>query len=676
MAGRITAPARTRSWVAAAVVSVWGLGWGMGWGVGCESDPRPTRRAEPIVRDVPAVLSNTIGASASLNGTEPVLVFGYGLVVGLNGTGGGTLDESLASQMEREMALRGIDASTDYQGWAIHGKSARDLLRDKNVAVVLVQAAIPPAAPAGKTFDAYVRAINATSLEGGRLWRTDLFIQSGEPGTIGGLRGRRLATAGGPVFINPFADPAVDADGVFRRAGRVLGGGRVVEPLKLELALDEESHARARRIVEAINTRFPEEPGQRTKTAMGRSGQSIALNIPPSFTEEPAEFINIVRNMQVDYTAPSAYAKRYAEALREQPWMAYELSYCLEAIGGDPAVRFLRELYDEPDQVPRLAALRAGARLGDHQSAEHLLDLATRGAGAERLDAIALLAGVRGGPNIDIGLRRLLESRELLVRVAAYESLARRAQGVAVRRAVAGLRSDASDSLDQPSHLDVLLRGAIPPGNLQGVSREVIGDKFHLDVVPVGDPLIYITQQGQPKIVLFGNDLKMNTPMLASAWSDRLMISADSESSKHSLYYRDYRSGRTYRQDVEADLPGLIRFLARRPTPEDPTPGLNLSYSEIVGVLFSLHQQRGVDCAFATETDKLRAEILEAAKSPIGRVRPETPKEREEMLLFQQPDGPRTPAEADQRAVTPAESPKPRVVPIVRPGAGTTPPKP
>ncbi|MFG0274673.1 MAG: hypothetical protein ACF8QF_06420, partial [Phycisphaerales bacterium] len=39
-----------------------------------------------VTRDIPAVLRGTIGAQATLRGLEPVLVTGYGIVVGLNGT--------------------------------------------------------------------------------------------------------------------------------------------------------------------------------------------------------------------------------------------------------------------------------------------------------------------------------------------------------------------------------------------------------------------------------------------------------------------------------------------------------------------------------------------------------------------------------------------------------------
>ena len=133
----------------------------------CDSGPEPrTRNVQPIVRDIPAILNNTIGSTATFNGTDPVLVFGYGIVVGLNGAGGGILDDRLAGQLEREMSIRDISGSLKGRGYVIDGMSPRQLLRDKNVGVVIVEAAIPPAAPKGLTLDIYLSAVIASSRAG------------------------------------------------------------------------------------------------------------------------------------------------------------------------------------------------------------------------------------------------------------------------------------------------------------------------------------------------------------------------------------------------------------------------------------------------------------------------------------------------------------------------------
>lgn len=624
-------------------------------------DVRSTPTPAPV-REVPAVLTNTIGSLASFNGADPVVVYGYGIVVGLNGTGGGILDDGLAAMMEREMNIRDLTG----QGSPFQGMSPRQILRDKNIAVVLVQAAVPPASPKGLNFDAYVSALNATSLEGGQLWSTDLFVQSGPPGTIGSSRGRRLAIARGPIFINPFSDPAVDSDGVSRRQGRVLDGGSVRDPLKLEIRLDEPSHARARRMVESINTRFPEEPGMTSPVAMGRNGQSIAIAVPPSFASRPAEFVRVLQGLPVDMLSAVQYAQRYADTMKSEPWLADQLAFCLMGVGGDEAIRFARELYEISDETPRVAALRAGARLGDHRAASPLIKTALESTGPARLEAIELLAEINAGPDVDLTLRRLLESREMLIRVAAYESLAKRARGMATTHALLEARSaQATQAASVPelvTHKDVLFRGTIPGNNIQGIRREIVADKFQLDIVEGGEPMIYITQQGQPKIVLFGGSMPLRKPTLSAAWNNRLMVAADPSDARHRVYYQDYRTGQTFKSEVDSNLESLIRLLAHTPSAEDPSPGLGMTYSEVVGALFSLHQQRGVICAFATESDKLRAKLLEAARAPTERVRPETPEDREAMKVIEQPK-----TDAERPAPTATEPAKPKIIPIIRP---------
>src|SRR5688572_11779769 len=85
----------------------------------CASNNKPPPRAERVAvqpRAVPAQLRGTIGSFAQSTAGEPLLVSGFGLVVGLNGTGGGVLDERIAVTMERQMALQGIGKAGNFEG--------------------------------------------------------------------------------------------------------------------------------------------------------------------------------------------------------------------------------------------------------------------------------------------------------------------------------------------------------------------------------------------------------------------------------------------------------------------------------------------------------------------------------------------------------------------------------
>ncbi|MEM9373273.1 MAG: flagellar basal body P-ring protein FlgI [Planctomycetota bacterium] len=601
---------------------------------GCNRDkreaplgPRQADTSNLVVRDIPAPLRGTIGAEASIRGVQSTLVSGIGFVVGLNGTGGLTMPEQYAAHLEREMGLNGINVSNQGSGSAIDGRSPRQLLRDPNTAAVIVQAAIPPGANTGETFDVYVRAINATSLEGGQLWTTELRV--GSPSSFGDRQALILARARGPIFLNPFAEPGSDASGVRKTVGRVLDGGQVSTPTLIEIILDNPSHQRARQIASAVNSAFPSGPGDIDQTARGRDETLVQVRIPLRYVERREDFIELIRHLPIDQSFPETYARRFATTLQNEPYLSRQMSWGLESIG-ERSKPFLAELYESGEAVPRLSALRAGARLNDTRAVGALRDISLEGQQALRTDAIRLLAEIDAGPIIDDTLLGLLEAPELSIRVEAYEGLIDRAIKSQRRRlTLARARAWQERRLDEAislSQIDAFAQAYVPPGTLFGVSRELVEGKFFLDRVPFGDPLIYITQQGEPRIVVFGEDPSLTTPMLVNAWSDRLLLASDEPEDPVRLYYRDDTNRRTVTIDeVPGDLVGFIKFLAQRPTPEDPRPGLGLGYAEVVGVLYELQADRGTAAAFATENDRLLAELLESVEPEQIEIRPETP---------------------------------------------------
>ncbi|MEM1184913.1 MAG: flagellar basal body P-ring protein FlgI [Planctomycetota bacterium] len=629
------------------------------------------QRPELPPRDIPASLRGTIGSQVRFNGVDETLVSGLGFVVGLNGTGGGILSESVAATMEREMAIQGVGQAGAFDGTILEGKTPRELLNDRNTAVVIVEAAIPPGAPEGSSFDVYVRALNATSLEGGRLWTTEL--RFGRANTFGGDQRARVAEARGEVFVNPFAEPGKELAGVTRNVGRVLDGGVVLDPLEIDIRLDNPSHARARLITAAINGRFPRKSGE-AAPARGRNDEAVALTIPRDYTDRPGEFIELVKHVPIDQSLPQAYARRYSETLISEPYLGNEMAWALQALG-EPALPFLRDLYDHGDQVPRLAALRAGAQLGDPRAAPHLLDIGRTGEPNMRPDAIALLGRVDGGPTVDEALKQLLAENELTVRIAAYEALAERAERAQARRlAIEAQYTSPTDPLRlDPSRIDAIAKMVLPAGSLQGVGRLPIAGKFVLDRIPYGEPLIYVTQQGTPRIALFGEKLELEKPMFVSAWSDRFMMASDSDSDPIRLFYREpeppdlpstARSARVSIETAPRSLPALIDFLAHSPTPEDPQPGLGMTYTEIVGILYEIQRAGAIMAAFSTERDRLLAELLSADDDARIRIRPEGPDDEVRDVLVA-PE----PGDVPTNEASPTDESRPSlVVPLPGPG--------
>lgn len=587
--------------------------------------PKPQRSTPTVVRDIPTPLRGTIGAEARVIGNSSTLVSGIGFVVGLDGTGGLPIPEQYAAHLEREMGLNGISVANDDPNSPLRGMSPRALLNDPNTAAVIVQAAVPPGAKSGESFDVYVRAINATSLEGGKLWTTRLRV--GPPSTYADRQARIVAEAKGPLFLNPFAEPGNEYDAVSRNVGRILDGGYVTETSEMQIILDNASHQRARQIVRAINTMFPSAPSERYETARGIDESLVLVQVPQRFADRREEFVQLITHLTIDQSYPEIYAQRYATAVENQPYLAGDMSWCLQALG-KRALPAIRDLYDYPEAAPRLAALRAGAGLEDPKCVEPLSKIALEGPASLQTDAIGLLARIEDSMIPDQVLRELLESDQLAIRVEAYEGLMNRAINARKRRIASSLGTSNRAAVTNgviDRQLDVLARVQISNDPVRGVTRTLVAGKFFLDIVPFGEPLIYISQQREPRIVLFGENQIAKTPLLASAWSDRLMFASDDEGSPIRAYYRDDKARRTYtHSDVPNTLPGLVEFLATEPTPGSRNRGLGLSYSEVVGALYEIYGQLGMEIAFATEEDQLLASLLRTTQPDEIELRPET----------------------------------------------------
>lgn len=570
--------------------------------------PKTAREADPIIRDVLAVLRGTISSMASIQGREPTLVSGFGVVVGLAETGGGPYPEAIQATMERELSRRGIGKGSAMEGGDLAGVTPKQFLADNRVAVVVVEAVISPGSPESTTFDVRVRSLpgsSTTSLEGGMLWTTDLHL--GPPSPFGSMRTRKVAEAYGPVFINPFADPAGAIrgdDGVTRTVGRVLGGGKVTNALEMTIVVDNPSHGRVAAIASAINSRLPAGPEDREKTATGRDDTLLTISVPRRWRTRTDEFVRLLAYTQTDLAFPQEYAKRYTDELKAMPAMAEELSACLVALGKE-SIPFVAPLYEYPEFLPRMAALRVGAELGDPRTVPHLTAMALGTAAGERpsiamrTEAITLLGRLGTDPRVDEALRRLVSSPELEIRVAAYEALVERRD--------------------------------------PGIARIDVDGRFAIDIVDSTDPLIYITQQGESRIVIFGRDMALQRPLLVSAWRDRFMLTADLDTPEGTpdsqgvrLFYRDIRSTRTVQTVVPETVWKLARFLGSSSRADEPEPGLSMTYSEVVGALYQVQKARGINAAFATERDRLLARLTEVAAAGAVADRPESESTRGE----------------------------------------------
>ena len=242
----------------------------------------------PVVQPATATTAR-IKEIATVQGVRPNQLIGYGLVVGLDGTGDQTTQTPYTTQS--------LNAMLQQLGVTVPAGTSMQL---KNVAAVLVTATLPPFAQPGQLLDITVSSLgNAKSLRGGTLVATPL---RGADNQIYALAQGNLmvggagASAGGSkVQVNHLL------------AGRIPGGATVersvLSPLgqgdALQLDLSSSDYATARAVAGAINTRFG------AGTAQALDGRVVKVRLPPT-PDERVSFMAEVENLKVEMAAPAA----------------------------------------------------------------------------------------------------------------------------------------------------------------------------------------------------------------------------------------------------------------------------------------------------------------------------------------------------------------------------------
>jgi flagellar P-ring protein precursor FlgI len=222
-----------------------------------------------------------IGDLTSANTEMPIRIVGYGLVVGLDGTGDRAIGSFGARHTVQSISnlLRNFDIEVPPE-----------VLRTRNVAAVLVTAEASGFLRPGGRFDVNVSSIgDAQSLRGGVLWMTPLIYEAG---------GTPVATAQGPIVMS---------DGRTGRASysvetsaRVPEGGLLGADLPRasfastsRLILREPSLGTAIRIAEAIN-------GEAAGSARVEDPGSVAITIPADAAQEPALFLARIADLRIE----------------------------------------------------------------------------------------------------------------------------------------------------------------------------------------------------------------------------------------------------------------------------------------------------------------------------------------------------------------------------------------
>ncbi len=235
----------------------------------------------------PAVASSRIKDVVSFEGIRPNQLIGYGLVVGLNGTGDSLRNSPFTQQSLQSMLERlGVNTRNTTN------------IETKDIAAVMVTANLPAFSASGSQIDVTVSAMgDSKSLLGGTLLGSPLL----------GATGEVYAVAQGTVQTGSISAGGASGSSFLRgvpTAGRIAGGATVEKETgfdfahltQLRLTLHNPDFTTAERIAQAVNGRFP-------GAAVADNPTIVTVRPPAGVTL--VNFITTVEQLEVDPDAPA-----------------------------------------------------------------------------------------------------------------------------------------------------------------------------------------------------------------------------------------------------------------------------------------------------------------------------------------------------------------------------------
>ncbi len=235
----------------------------------------------------PAAARSRIKDIVSFEGVRENQLVGYGLVVGLNGTGDSLRNAPFTQQSLQSMLER----------LGVNTRAATNI-DTKNVAAVMVTAKLPAFSATGSQIDVSVSAMgDAKSLLGGTLLGT----------TLMGADGEVYAVAQGTVQTGAISAGGASGSSVTRgvpTSGRIAAGGIVERELGFKLAslgqmrmtLRNPDFTTAKRIAEVVNKIYPD-------AATAENPTIVTLKTPAG--ESLMDFVTSIEQLQVDPDGPA-----------------------------------------------------------------------------------------------------------------------------------------------------------------------------------------------------------------------------------------------------------------------------------------------------------------------------------------------------------------------------------
>jgi flagellar P-ring protein precursor FlgI len=232
-------------------------------------------------------LATRIKDISAFDGVRDNQLIGYGIVVGLNGTG---------DSDQTRFPVQSLVSTLERMGVTIN----RSEITVKNVAAVMVTAVLPPFAKQGNRLDVLVSSLgDAKSLAGGTLLMAPL--KGGDS--------QVYAVAQGGVLTNSFSygGQASSAQKNHPTAGRVPGGALIERELPnvladknmLRLNLQQPDFTTASRVATAINNKF------KLQVATLSDPGSVVIAVPDTYQGRIVEFVSELERLPVTPDSPA-----------------------------------------------------------------------------------------------------------------------------------------------------------------------------------------------------------------------------------------------------------------------------------------------------------------------------------------------------------------------------------
>jgi flagellar P-ring protein precursor FlgI len=241
-----------------------------------------------VLWPAPAVAAR-IKEVASVAGVRSNQLTGYGLVVGLDGTGDQTTQTPFTAQS--------LQAMLQQLGVTVPAGANMQL---RNVAAVMVTASLPPFAQPGQTIDINVSSLgNAKSLRGGTLIATPLKGADGQIYAMAQgnlvIAGAGAAAGGSKVQVNHLSAGRIPSGATVERAVPTpINQG---DSIRLDISADD--YGTARSVAAAINSRFGK------GTAQAIDGRVVQVRMP-LLPNDRVSFLADLENLDIELAAPAA----------------------------------------------------------------------------------------------------------------------------------------------------------------------------------------------------------------------------------------------------------------------------------------------------------------------------------------------------------------------------------